>query len=103
MLITWLLRVLAGHHAAALQMKLDLDKIEDKMRSKEKFTCVKCIKYLQNKQAVEEHLKQAQISFVGRRARMQLKPTTCKVVKERVFNEEDILRWRINQESGNTL
>ena len=72
--------------------------VEEEMRSKVKWNCLSCVKFLQNEKAVEDHLKQAQISFSGRRKRMQFKPTTCKIVKERVFNEEEIQR-RLNQES----
>ena len=81
--------------------KMDSDKLEEMisdMRSRVKYNCLTCMKYLPREQAVEEHKNQAKITFVGKRQRMQLLPTTCEVKKEKVYSEEDI-QQRIREES----
>ena len=79
----------------APKKKIDLEKLERQMKAKVKYTCVRCVKFLPSEQAVQEHLKQAQISIVGRR--MHFKPATCKLVTERVYTDEQIMKRIIDE------
>ena len=79
----------------APKKKIDLEELERKMKAKVKVTCVRCIKFLPSELAVQEHLKQAQISIVGRR--MHFKPATCKLVTERVYTDEQIMKRIIDE------
>lgn len=76
------------------QTKMDSEKLRKKMAEKFKYNCLTCIKFMQSESAAKEHqAKQVKMCFVGqagKRQRMQLKPTTCKVVRERVFSDEEI-------------
>ena len=78
------------------QTKMDLEELTRRLREKVKYNCLTCIKFMQSETAAKEHqAKQVEMCFVGqagRRQRMQLKPTACKVVKERVFSDEEIRR-----------
>ena len=71
--------------------KMDSEELANKMRLKMRWTCISCSKSIFSKATVADHLKQAEITF-GSNRRMQFKPASCKVVAERVFSEEDILR-----------
>ena len=79
----------------APKKKIDLEELARKMKTKVKWTCVRCVKFLPSEQAVQEHLKQAQISIVGRR--MHFKPATCKLVTERVYTDEQIMKRIIDE------
>ena len=79
----------------APKKKIDLEELERQMKTKLKWTCVRCVKFLPSEQAVQEHLKQAQISIVGRR--MHFKPATCKLVTERVYTDEQIMKRIIDE------
>ena len=78
------------------QTKMDLEELTRRLREKVKYNCLTCIKFMQSEEAAKEHqAKQVEMCFVGqagRRQRMQLKPTACKVIKERVFSDEEIRR-----------
>ena len=81
-----------GKFIQSPKIKMDLEDMASKMRLKAKWNCLTCVKFLQSEQAVAEHLKQAEITFVGRRQRMEFKPKTCQIKREQVFSEEDIQR-----------